>query len=84
MVNEILFFCIIKSFVKAESVPVPEMPKKSALASKYPRLMDIYHKLEKQNAAIYEREQQLASVEKELAGAKGISRQNSVKSCRNR
>ena len=34
--------------------------------------MDIYHKLEKQNAAIYEREQQLASVEKELAGAKGI------------
>ena len=48
------------------------MPKKSALASKYPRLADIYHKLEKQNAAIYEREQQLASVEKELAGAKGI------------
>jgi len=62
----------IKSFVKAESEPVPEMPKKSALASKYPRLMDIYHKLEKQNASIYEREQQLASVEKELAGAKGI------------
>ena len=62
----------IKSFVKAESVPVPEMPKKSALASKYPRLMDIYHKLEKQNTAIYEREQQLASVEKELVGAKGI------------
>ena len=62
----------VKGFVKAESEPVPEMPKKSALASKYPRLMDIYHKLEKQNAAIYEREQQLASVEKELAGAKGI------------
>ena len=48
------------------------MPKKSALASKYPRLTDIYHKLEKQNTAIYEREQQLASVEKELVGAKGI------------
>ena len=62
----------IKSFVKAESVPVPEMPKKSALASKYPRLTDIYHKLEKQNTDIYEREQQLASVEKELVGAKGI------------
>jgi hypothetical protein len=62
----------IKSFVKAESEPVPEMPKKSALASKYPRLADIYNKLEKQNTAIYEREQQLASVEKELAGAKGI------------
>ena len=62
----------IKSFVKAESDPVPEMPKKSVLASKYPRLTDIYHKLEKQNTAIYEREQQLASVEKELVGAKGI------------
>ena len=48
------------------------MPKKSALASKYPRLADIYNKLEKQNAAIYDREQQLASVEKEFAGAKGI------------
>lgn len=32
----------------------------------------IYNKLEKQNAAIYDREQQLASVEKELVGAKGI------------
>ena len=51
---------------------MPEMPKKSALASKYPRLADIYNKLEKQNAAIYERERQLANVEKELAGAKGI------------
>ena len=62
----------IKSFVKAESELVPEMPKKSALASKYPRLADIYNKLEKQNTAIYEREQQLASVEKKLAGTKGI------------
>lgn len=62
----------VKSFVKAKSEPVPEMPKKSALASKYPRLADIYNKLDKQNAAIYEREQQLANVEKNLAGAKGI------------
>ena len=62
----------IKSFVKAESEPVPEKPKKSVLASKYPRLADIYNKLEKQNTAIYEREKQLANVEKELAGAKGI------------
>ena len=58
--------------VKAKSEPVAEMPKKSALASKYPRLADIYNKLEKQNTAIYEREQQLANVEKELAGTKGI------------
>ena len=59
-------------YIYTKSEPVPEMPKKSALASKYPRLADIYNKLDKQNAAIYEREQQLANVEKELAGAKGI------------
>ena len=58
--------------VKAKSESVAEMPKKSALASKYPRLADIYNKLEKQNTAIYEREQQLANVEKELTGTKGI------------
>ncbi|MBP3542665.1 MAG: hypothetical protein J6J86_00395 [Lachnospiraceae bacterium] len=62
----------VKSFVKAVNEPIPEMPKKSVLASKYLRLADIYHKLERQNAAIYERERQLASVEKELAVAKGI------------
>ena len=62
----------VNSFVKAKSELVLEMPKKSALASKYPRLADIYHKLEMQNTAIYEREQQLANVEKDLAGAKGI------------
>lgn len=62
----------VEAFIKVKSEPVPEMPKKSELASKYPRLTDIYHKLEKQNIAIYEREQQLASVEKEIAEAKGI------------
>ena len=36
------------------------------------RLADIYSKLEKQNRAICQREQQLASVEKEIAGTKGI------------
>ena len=60
------------SFVKAKSELVPEMPKKSVIASKYLRLADIYHKLEKQNTAIYDREQQLVHVEKEFAGAKGI------------
>ena len=62
----------VSPFVKDKIESMPEMPKKSVLASKYPRLADIYHKLEKQNTAIYEREQQLASVEKEFAGAKGI------------
>lgn len=55
-----------------KSEPIPEMPKKSKLASKFLRFADIYSKLEKQNAAIYQREQQLASVEKEIAGTKGI------------
>lgn len=58
--------------VMAKSESIPEMPKKSKLASKFLRLADIYSKLEKQNAAIYQREQQLASVEKEIAGTKGI------------
>ena len=58
--------------VMEKSEPIPEMPKKSELASKYPRLADIYNKLEKQNEAIYQGEQQLASVEKEIAGTKGI------------
>ena len=62
----------VNAFAKAGREPIPEMPKKSVLASKYQRLADIYSKLEKQNVAIYEREQQLAGVEKELAGAKGI------------
>ena len=62
----------VNPFAKVKSEPVSEMPKKSELASKYPRLADIYNKLEKQNTAIYEREKQLANVEKELAGAKGI------------
>ena len=48
------------------------MPKKSALASKFHRLESIYQKLDEQNKAIYKREQQLASVEKEFAGTKGI------------
>ena len=61
-----------KEPVTVKNEPIPEIPKKSELASKYLRLADIYNKLEKQNAAIYQREQQLDCVEKELAGAKGI------------
>ena len=48
------------------------MPKKSAPVSKFHRLESIYQKLDEQNKAIYKREQQLASVEKEFAGTKGI------------
>ena len=62
----------VNELVMAKSEPIPEMPKKSKPASNYPRLADIYSKLEKQNKAICQREQQLASVEKEIAGTKGI------------
>lgn len=58
--------------VMVKSEPIPEMPRKFELASKYPRLAEIYNKLEKQNEAIYQREQQLTNVEKETAGTKGI------------
>ena len=62
----------VNESVMAQTELIPEMPKKSEFASKYPRLADIYSKLEKQNTAIYQREQQLAGVEKEIAGTKGI------------
>ena len=51
---------------------IPEKPKKTLLASKYPRLSEIYNKLEKQNYAIYQREQQLSGLEQELVNTKGI------------
>ena len=51
----------VNELVMAKSEPIPEMPKKSEPASNYPRLADIC-----------QREQQLASVEKEIAGTKGI------------
>ena len=62
----------VKEPVTAENEPIPEKPVKSALASKYLRLADIYDQLEKQNSAIYQREQQLVDLEKKIAGLKGI------------
>ncbi len=53
-------------------VTTGEIMRVVSFASKYPRLADIYNKLEKQNTAINEREQQLANVEKELAETKSI------------
>lgn len=50
-----------------------EAPVKSILAAKYPRLNDIYQKLENQNIAIYQREQELSKLKEELDNtAKGI------------
>jgi len=50
----------------------PEKPKKTLLAAKYPRLSEIHNKLENQNYAIYQREQQLSGLEQELVNTKGI------------
>ena len=63
---------VVNELVTVKSESIFEMPKKSELASKYLRLADIYTKLEKQNTAIYQREQQLDCVEKEPARAKGL------------
>ncbi len=60
---------IHKPFVKEE---VSELPVKSELISKYPRLTQIFRKLEKHNKIIYDREQELASLEKRLIDVKGI------------
>lgn len=51
---------------------VAKMPVKSLLASSFSKLSEIYSKLEQQNIAIYQREQQLIGLEKELADTKGI------------
>ena len=48
------------------------MPKKSLLASKYSQLEVVHKRLEKQNAAIYQREQELSGVKGELAESSGI------------
>lgn len=63
---------VVNEPVMAKTELIPEMPKKTELVSKYPRLADIYNKMEKQNKVICQRDQQLASVEKEIAGTKGI------------
>jgi len=62
----------VKSFVKAESELIPEMPKKSVFASKFHRLEGIYQKLDEQNKAIYKREQQLKTMEQKLSEVKGM------------
>lgn len=53
---------------------ISERPRKSPLAAKYPRLIEIYGRLEGQNTAIYRREQQLSELEQEYANTKGIFR----------
>lgn len=53
---------------------IPKQPKKSRLASKYPRLSQTYEKLNQQNYAIQQREKQLEGVKTELANTKEFSK----------
>ena len=62
----------VASSLTANEKAVPAMPVKSEMASKFHRLEDIYQKLNKQNIAIYEREQQLGDLEQKLPEVKGI------------
>lgn len=51
---------------------VPQMPVRSELAAMFPRLSDIYQKLERQNMAIYRKERQLTWLEADIDSIKGI------------
>lgn len=51
---------------------IPDRPKKSILAAKYPRLEEIHEKLQQQNTAIFQKEQKLGNLEIELDECKGI------------
>nr|WP_288867532.1 MobA/MobL family protein [uncultured Blautia sp.] len=60
---------------EVEEVPeeeIPAKPKKSARATEYPRLEEIYVKLQQQNRAILQKEQRLGNQEMELHECKGI------------
>lgn len=51
---------------------VPAKPKKSARVAEYPRLEEVYVKLQQQNRAILQKEQRLRNLEMELQECKGI------------
>lgn len=51
---------------------IPDRPKKSIMVAKYPRLEDIYERLQKQNSAMAQTEKKLGNLEMELQEYKGI------------
>ncbi|MDD4371131.1 MAG: hypothetical protein PHD56_08670 [Anaerostipes sp.] len=61
----------MESVTKTEQKP-PERPKKSELASKFPRLEEVYGQLQNQSAAIHEKEEGIDSMEQELSEIKAI------------
>lgn len=70
--NEIISEKPMIKQTSTESQEIPERPQKTPLAEKYPRLSDIYDRLERQNVAIYQSEQKLSGMEQELADIKGV------------
>lgn len=57
---------------KAEKELIPEYPKKSIMASKYPQLSEIKNRLEEQNTAIYQIQLKLDRLEEDLTNMKGV------------
>lgn len=61
-----------KEVVKVLEEEISAKPKKSARAAEYPRLEEVYVKLQQQNRAIIQKEQRLRNLEMELQECKGI------------
>lgn len=61
-----------KEVEKSSEEEVPAKPKKSLRAAEYPRLEEIYEKLQQQNRAIAQKEQRIENLEMELQECKGI------------
>ncbi len=57
---------------EATQVKMPDRPKMSELAHKYPRLEEVYQKLLRQNTAIQMGDEKLQGLEQELADCKGL------------
>lgn len=51
---------------------IPEKPKKTMLAEKYPKLKIIYEKLDQHNKAIFQKEKKVEKLEEELQTCKGF------------
>ena len=61
-----------KEVEKSSEEEVPAKPKKSVRAAEYPRLEEIYVKLQQQNRAIAQKEQRIRNLATELSECKGI------------
>lgn len=62
----------LKESEKVSEEEIPAKPKKSARVAKYPRLEEVYVKLQQHNKAIAQKEQKLRNLEMELQECKGI------------